>query len=153
MLKNFPSANGSTDDHERPNRNKLIKAKDVDILVSCMICQEFIRTSESLKKDPALCEFLKIFMCKIQDERNLFSPIEFYCTSTELQTLDGLQSIYNRIVKLFEDVKKEHSKIYKANQKIKLQPFTVSIIVALLQDFAFDSSDIDIKGKEEDSKR
>lgn len=61
--------------------------------------------SEGHSKQAAFFEFLKIIFCKIQDERNLFSPIEFYTTSSERHYPDGQASVYNRISKLFEQVK------------------------------------------------
>jgi type I restriction enzyme M protein len=143
----IPSANGMTDEQERPNRNTLIKAYDDNLLFTFKTCHNIIYVNEGLQKQPAFFEFLKIIFCKIQDERNLFLPVEFYTTSKERNYKDGQASVYNRISKIFEEVKKKHPQIFDTNDKLKLHPRTVTYLVAELQKYALLSTDIDIKGK------
>ena len=143
----IPSADGTTDEQERPIRNTLIKAYEDNLLFTFKTCHNIIYVNEGLQKQPAFFEFLKIIFCKIQDERNLFSPIEFFTTSKERNYKDGQASVYNRISKIFEEVKKKHSQIFDANDKIKLHPRTITFLVAELQKYALLSTDIDIKGK------
>jgi type I restriction enzyme M protein len=143
----IPSADGTTDEQERPIRNTLIKAYEDNLLFTFKTCHNIIYVNEGLQKQPAFFEFLKIIFCKIQDERNLFSPIEFYTTSKERNYKDGQASVYNRISKIFEEVKKKHSQIFAANDIINLHPRTITYLVAELQKYALLSTDIDIKGK------
>jgi len=143
----IPSADGTTDEQERPIRNTLIKAYEDNLLFTFKTCHNIIYVNEGLQKQPAFFEFLKIIFCKIQDERNLFSPVEFYTTSKERNYKDGQASVYNRISKIFEVVKKKHGQIFDANDEIKLHPRTVTYLVAELQKYALLSTDIDIKGK------
>jgi len=143
----IPSADGTTDEQERPIRNTLIKAYEDNLLFTFKTCHNIIYVNEGLQKQPAFFEFLKIIFCKIQDEKNLLAPVEFYTTSKERNYKDGQLSVYNRISKIFEEVKKKHGQIFDANDKIKLHPRTVTYLVAELQKYALLFTDIDIKGK------
>ena len=143
----IPSADGTTDEHERPNRNTLIKAYEDNLLFTFKTCHNIIYVNEGLQKQPAFFEFLKIIFCKIHDERNLLNPIEFFTTSKERNYKDGQASVYKRISKIFEEVKKRHGQIFEENDVIKLHPRTVTYLTAELQKYALLTTDIDIKGK------
>jgi type I restriction enzyme M protein len=143
----IPSADGTTDEHERPNRNTLIKAYEDNLLFTFKTCHNIIYVNEGLQKQPAFFEFLKIIFCKIHDERNLLNPIEFFTTSKERNYKDGQASVYKRISKIFEEVKKRHGQIFEENDVIKLHPRSVTYLTAELQKYALLTTDIDIKGK------
>ncbi|MDR1198789.1 MAG: N-6 DNA methylase [Prevotellaceae bacterium] len=143
----IPSADGTTDEQERPIRNTLIKAYEDNLLFTFKTCHNIIYVNEGLQKQPAFFEFLKIIFCKIQDERNFLSLIEFYTTSKERNYKDGQASVYNRIARIFEEVKEKHGQIFDANDEIKLHPRTVTYLVAELQKYVLLYTDIDIKGK------
>ena len=85
----IPSADGKTDEDGRPNRNTLTKASDDNLLFTFRTCHNIIYSNEGLQKQPAFFEFLKVIFCKIQDERNLLNPIEFYTTNKERNNLRG----------------------------------------------------------------
>jgi len=143
----IPSADGTTDEQERPNRNTLIKAYEDNLLFTFKTCHNIIYVNEGLQKQPAFFEFLKIIFCKIHDERNLLEPVEFYTSSKERNYKDGQASVYKRISKIFEEVKKRHGQIFDKNDEIKLLPRTVTYLTAELQKYALLTTDIDIKGK------
>ncbi len=142
----IPSADGSTTEIDRPNRNTLKKGYEDNLLFTFKTCH-IIYAYEGMQKQPAFFEFLKVIFCKIYDERNLLNPIEFYATSKERNYKDGQATVYKRISKIFEDVKKRHQQIFDKNDKIKLTPRTLTYIVAELQKYALLSTNIDIKGK------
>ncbi|ALO14072.1 putative type I restriction enzymeP M protein [Salinivirga cyanobacteriivorans] len=146
-FNDIPSADGTTDEHERPNRNTLIKAYEDNLLFTFKTCHNIIYVNEGLQKQPAFFEFLKIIFCKIHDERNLLEPVEFFTTSKERNYKDGQASVYKRISKIFEDVKKRHGQIFDKSDEIKLAPRTVTYLVAELQKYALLTTNIDIKGK------
>lgn len=146
-FNDIPSADGTTDEDERPNRNTLIKAYEDNLLFTFKTCHNIIYVNEGLQKQPAFFEFLKIIFCKIHDERNLLEPIEFFTTSKERNYKDGQASVYKRISKIFENVKKRHGQIFDKNDEIKLLPRTVTYLVAELQKYALLTTNIDIKGK------
>ena len=143
----IPSADGSTNENERPTRTSLTKATDDNLLFTFRTCHDIISVNEGHSKQAAFFEFLKIIFCKIQDERNVLSPIEFFTTSTERNFPDGQASVYNRIANIFEVVKKRNSKIFDANDQIKLEPRTVAQIVGELQKYSLLNTNIDFKGK------
>lgn len=143
----IPSADGTTDENERPNRNTLKKAFDDNLLFTFRTCHNIIYINEGLQKQPAFFEFLKVIFCKIHDERNLLDPIQFYTTSKERNYQDGQASVYNRISKIFEEVKKKNAQIFDENDTIKLTPRTLTFLVAELQKYALLNTNIDIKGK------
>lgn len=146
-FNDIPSADGTTDENERPNRNTLIKAYEDNLLFTFKTCHNIIYVNEGLQKQPAFFEFLKIIFCKIHDERNLLKPVEFFTTSKERNYKDGQATVYKRISKIFNEVKKRHGQIFEKNDEIKLHPRTVTFLVAELQKYALLSTDIDIKGK------
>lgn len=143
----IPSADGSTNENERPKRTSLTKATDDNLLFTFRTCHDIISVNEGHSKQAAFFEFLKIIFCKIQDERNVLEPIEFYTTSSERNFPDGQLSVYNRIAKIFETVKKRNSKIFDKNDVIKLEPRTVARIVGELQKYSLLNTNIDFKGK------
>ena len=143
----IPSADGTSDENERPNRNTLKKAFDDNLLFTFKTCHNIIYAYEGMQKQPAFFEFLKIIFCKIYDERNLLSPIEFYATSKERNYRDGQATVFKRISNIFENVKKRHAQIFDSSDEIKLTPRTLTYIVAELQKYALLSTNIDIKGK------
>lgn len=143
----IPSADGTTDENDRPNRNTLKKAFDDNLLFTFRTCHNIIYINEGLQKQPAFFEFLKVIFCKIHDERNLLEPIEFYTTSKERNYKDGQATVYKRISKIFEKVKKKNPQIFDENDTIKLTPRTLTFLVAELQKYALLNTNIDIKGK------
>lgn len=143
----IPSADGSTDETNRPKRTTLIKATDDNLLFTFRTCHDIISVNEGHSKQAAFFEFLKLIFCKIQDEKNLFSPVEFYTTTSERNFPDGQASVYNRISKIFDDVKRTNSTIFEQNEVIKLEPRTVAQIVGELQKYSLLNTDIDYKGK------
>lgn len=146
-FNDIPSADGTTDEDERPIRNTLIKAYEDNLLFTFRTCHNIIYMNEGMQKQPAFFEFLKIIFCKIYDERNLGEPIEFFTSSKERNYKDGQATVHKRISNIFEQVKERHSKIFNKNDEIKLLPRTITFIVSELQKYALLSTDIDIKGK------
>lgn len=143
----IPSADGKTDEDGRPNRNILTKASDDNLLFTFRTCHNIIYSNEGLQKQPAFFEFLKVIFCKIQDERNLLNPVEFYTTNKERNNRDGQITVKKRIDKIFEAVKKRHPQIFGANDEIILNPRTLTFLVAELQKYTLLNTNIDIKGK------
>lgn len=143
----IPSADGSTNEDERPKRTSLTKASDDNLLFTFRTCHDTISINDGLSKQAAFFEFLKIIFCKIQDERNVLEPIEFFTTSTERNYPDGQLSVYNRIKKIFEVVKKRNSQIFEKGEEINLEPRTVARIVGELQKYSLLNTNIDYKGK------
>ena len=85
----FPSADGNLDDVNRPSRSSLKNAYDDNLLFVFKTCHNHIHVNDGLQKQAAFFELLKVIFCKIEDERNIPKPLEFYATSDERSNPDG----------------------------------------------------------------
>lgn len=143
----IPSADGNLDDINRPKRTSLKNAYDDNLLFVFKTCHNYIYVNDGLQKQPAFFEFLKIIFCKIEDERNIPRPLEFYTTSDERSDPDGQLTVKKRISKIFDNVKKKYGKIFDSEDEIKLSPRSLAYIVGELQRYSLLDTNIDIKGK------
>jgi len=143
----IPSADGNLDDINRPKRTSLKNAYADNLLFVFKTCHNHIYITDGLQKQDAFFEFLKVIFCKIEDERDIPKPLEFYTSSNERSNPDGQLTVKKRISKIFDRVKKKHDKIFKENEKIDLQPRSLAYIVSELQKYSLLNTNIDIKGK------
>lgn len=143
----IPSADGNLDDVNRPSRKSLKNASDDNLLFVFKTCHNHIYVNDGMQKQPAFFELLKVIFCKIEDERNIPQPLDFFTTSEERSNPDGQLTVQKRISKIFECVKKRHGKIFDANDEIKLKPRSLAYIVSELQSYSLLNTNIDIKGK------
>lgn len=143
----IPSADGNLDEVNRPSRMSLKNAYDDNLLFVFKTCHNHIYVNDGMQKQPAFFELLKVIFCKIEDERNIPKPLEFYTTSDERSNPDGQLTVRKRISAIFERVKKRHGKIFDANDEIKLSPRSLAYIVSELQRYSLLNTNIDIKGK------
>lgn len=143
----IPSADGNLDDINRPKRPSLKNAYDDNLLFVFKTCHNHIHVNDGLQKQPAFFELLKVIFCKIEDERNIPKPLEFYTTSEERSNIDGQLTVKKRISKIFEKVKVKQGKIFDSNDEIKLSPRSLAYIVSELQKYSLLNTNIDIKGK------
>ena len=143
----IPFADGSLDDIDRPKRDKLKKAFEDNLLFVFKTCHNHIYVNEGLQKQPAFFELLKLIFCKIEDEKNIPNPLEFYATSAERNNQDGQLTVKKRITKIFDRVKIKFSNIFDQNDEIKLKARTLAYLVAELQKYSLLNTNIDIKGK------
>lgn len=143
----IPSRTGDVEEVDRPKRGSLKNATNDNLLFSFKICHNHIYVTDGHQKQPAFFELLKVIFCKIHDERNVGSPLEFYATAKEKVSQDGRLTVANRIGKIFEQVKKRYPTIFDQNDSIKLQARSLAYVVGELQRYSFLNTDIDVKGK------
>ena len=143
----IPSADGNLDDVNRPTRKSLKNASDDNLLFVFKTCHNHIYVNDGMQKQPAFFELLKVIFCKIEDERNIPNPLEFYTTSEERSNPDGQLTVQKRISKIFQRVKQRQGKIFDANDEIKLTPRSLAYIVSEIQRYSLLNTNIDIKGK------
>lgn len=143
----IPSADGNLEDINRPTRKSLKNASSDNLLFVFKSCHDHIFSNDGLQKQPAFFELLKLIFCKIEDERNIPKPLEFYTTSEERSNPDGQLTVKNRISKIFERVKIRQGKIFDKNDEIKLSSRSLAYIVSELQSYSLLKTNIDIKGK------
>jgi type I restriction enzyme M protein len=143
----IPSANGNLADIDRPKRNTLKNAFADNLLFVFKTCHNHIYVNDGLQKQPAFFELLKVIFCKIEDERNIPAPLEFFAESKERANPDGQLTVKKRISSIFNRVKKKHGKIFETNDEILLTPRSLAYIVSELQKYSLLNTNIDIKGK------
>jgi type I restriction enzyme M protein len=143
----IPSADGNLDDIDRPKRQTLKNASDDNLLFVFKTCHNHIYVNDGLQKQPAFFELLKVIFCKIEDERNIPAPLEFYAASKERNNPDGQLTVKKRLSQIFTRVKRKHGKIFEQNEEILLTPRSLSYIVSELQKYSLLNTNIDIKGK------
>lgn len=143
----IPSKDGNIEEVDRPTRDSLKNAVGDNLLFSFKICHDHIYVTDGLQKQPAFFELLKVIFCKIHDERNFPNLLEFYATAREKASNDGRLTVFNRISKIFDAVKRQYPAIFDDNDTIKLQPRSLAYIVGELQRYSFLSTNIDVKGK------
>ena len=143
----IPSAEENISEINRPTRKNLKYAVDDNLLFVFRGCHDHIYANDGLHKDKAFFEFLKIIFCKIEDERNIPKPLEFFATSAERKNPDGQLTVKNRIAKIFDSVKKRYDKIFNPNDTIQLNPRSLAYVVSELQKYSLLNTNIDIKGK------
>lgn len=146
-FNDIPSADGCLEDIDRPKRHTLKSAVEDNLLFVFKTCHNHIYVTDGLQKQPAFFELLKVIFCKIEDERNIGKPLEFYAASGERSNPDGQLTVKKRIAAIFKRVKKKHSRIFDKNDEIKLKPRSLAYIVSELQKYSLLNTHIDIKGK------
>jgi type I restriction enzyme M protein len=146
-FNDIPSADGRVEDIDRPKRHTLKNAVEDNLLFVFKTCHNHIYITDSMQKQPAFFELLKVIFCKIEDERNIPNPLEFYAASGERSNADGQLTVKKRISAIFERVKKKHSRIFDRNDEIKLKPRSLAYVVSELQKYSLLNTHIDVKGK------
>ena len=145
-FNDIPDVSGSTEDIDRPKRNKLVRASGDNLFLAFRRSHEAIHVNDGFSKENVFFEFLKIIFCKIEDERNIPKPLDFYVASKERISIDGQIACKQRIEAIFNRVKNKFSQIFDTNEVVKLSPRSLAQIVAELQGYSFLSTDIDLKG-------
>ncbi len=113
-------------------------------------CHNYIYANEGLSNQDAFDEFLKILFMKMVDEKDRVSErVRFWITDEEeKEILEGKTSdFFDRINKLFQEVKKRYFDIFDQNEKINLKNETIAFVVAQLKNFNFSLASTDIKGQ------
>jgi type I restriction enzyme M protein len=73
-FNDIPDVSGSTEDIDRPKRNKLVRADGDNLFLAFRRSHDAIHVTDGFNKENAFFEFLKIIFCKIEDERNIQTP-------------------------------------------------------------------------------
>jgi len=146
-FNDIPSSDGRVEDIDRPKRNTLKNAIEDNLLFVFRTCHNHIYVTDGKHKDLAFFELLKVIFCKIEDERNLGKPLEFYASSEERSNPDGQLTVKKRITAIFDSVKKKYSRIFERNDEIDLKPRSLAYVVSELQKYSLLNTHVDIKGK------
>lgn len=138
---------GQGEEIDRPTFEQLRPAASASLLFAFRRAHDYIAGNQGIHKEGAFWELLKLIFCKIEDERNSDSGLEFYATPGERSTSLGQGNVKKRVDKLFARVKGNYPQIFARGDSLELQPATLAYIVNQLQMYSLLESDIDVKGK------
>lgn len=110
-------------------------------------CHNFIHGNEGMPKDAAFWQFLYLIFAKMYDERQKSWELrKFWAGSTEQFEEAGRKAIRNRILPLFEDVKKAYPTIFSGKEEITLSDRALAFMVSELARYDLTRTDMDAKG-------
>lgn len=138
---------GQVDETDRPTFDQLRPAASASLLFAFRRSHDYIAGNQGIHKEGAFWELLKLIFCKIDDERNSDTGLEFYATPSERSGSVGQNSVKKRIDKLFLRVKNNYPQIFAKSDVILLERVPLAYVVSQLQMFSLLESDIDVKGK------
>jgi type I restriction enzyme M protein len=99
-----------------------------------------------MPKDAAFWQFLYLIFAKMYDERRNGGHRQFWADATEPFTEEGRMKVKQRILPLFEAVKKEYRTLFRPTDAITLSDRALSYMVSELSRYDFSRSDVDAKG-------
>jgi type I restriction enzyme M protein len=109
-------------------------------------CHNFIHGNEGMPKDAAFWQFLYLIFAKMYDEKQPAEARRFWVGPTEQFEEAGRQAIRDRILPLFEQVKKKHPSIFRGSEEITLSDRALGFMVSELGKYDFGRTDVDAKG-------
>lgn len=111
-------------------------------------CHNYIYANEGLLKEKVFNEVLKLIFIKMVDEKSTNPRCEFGITTEEEKEIrEGKPSAFaERILNLYERVKREYSDVWDPNEGINLKPITLAFIVSQFQDYSLIKTPADVKG-------
>jgi len=111
-------------------------------------CHNYIYANEGLLKEKVFNEVLKLIFIKMVDEKSANPICEFGITTDEEKEIrEGKESAFTeRILKLFDRVKREYGDVFDPNEGLNLKPITLAFVVSQFQDYSLVGTPADIKG-------
>lgn len=110
-------------------------------------CHNFIHGNEGMPKDAAFWQFLYLIFAKMHDEkRGRDEQPRFWAGPTEQFDEAGRTAIRERVIPLFDEVKREYSTIFRGNEEITLSDRALAFMVSELAKYDFGRTDVDAKG-------
>ena len=111
-------------------------------------CHNYVHGNEGLPKDAAFWQFLYILFAKMYDEqvvRRTHSEPRFFALPHEPFEDVGRHAIQERVLRLFEDVKKVYP-LFEDRDQITLSARALAFVVGELAAYDLSGTDIDVKG-------
>lgn len=111
-------------------------------------CHNYVHGNEGLPKDAAFWQFLYVLFAKIHDERRVrrtHSEPRFFALPHEPFDDAGREAIRDRVLELFEDVKKTYP-LFEPRDQITLSARALAFIVGELAAYDLSGTDVDVKG-------
>jgi type I restriction enzyme M protein len=111
-------------------------------------CHNYIHGNEGMPKDAAFWQFLYLLFAKMHDERvsrARHTAPEFFAGPDEPYTVEGRRKIRQRVLRLFDDVKREYP-LFSARDEIAMSDRALAFIVSELAPYDLSGTGIDAKG-------
>lgn len=153
-IGDWPLGDESIGTRDVASHAKLRRADPEMLRIAFRRCHNFIHGNEGMPKDAAFWQFLYLIFSKMHDERQPNDARRFWAGRFEKngQLIDeqfdaeGQKAIKNRILPLFEQVKKKYSTVFRGNEEITLSDRALAFMVAELAKYDFGRTDVDAKG-------
>jgi type I restriction enzyme M protein len=99
-----------------------------------------------MPKDAAFWQFLYLIFAKMYDERRNNGKRQFWAFPDEPFEAAGRKKIRERILPLFEAVKKEYKHIFRGKEEITLSDRALGYMVSELARYDLTRTEVDVKG-------
>jgi type I restriction enzyme M protein len=144
-IPDFPKS-GQTLEELESGELTLRPSVGISLLQTFRRCHNYIHANQGLSKQRAFEEFVKVILAKLYDEKN--DSKLFFARKSELNTVNGCQTIKGRVSKLFSHLisQNEYSELFRLNPTIELSPSVISYLVGQLQSVDFLRTETDAKG-------
>jgi hypothetical protein len=119
----------------RRKKEELKKPKDIKGLLRRCHNRLHGRGNDSEEEDLTM-DMVRIMLAKAMDEEGTDPMPSFYCTSEEYSSESGINSVKDRIAKLFEDVKRSNRDVFNEHERITVGARAVADVVVELQDYS-----------------
>ena len=129
-----------------PKYQDLVPATDLNS--SLRRCHNYIYANQGLQKAEAFLELQKLIFCKVLDENEADSELQFHIHGEERKSIAGQSRLLDeRISPLFSEVKVRYPYIFDGDDQIKLDRTVLAYIVAELQRYSLLQTRADVKGQ------
>lgn len=145
-IADWPMGDESLSDQNFASVQRLRRADAEMLRTTFRRCHNYIHGNEGMPKDAAFWQFLYLIFAKMQDERSSRMNRRFFADPREPYNAEGQQKIRERIIPLFNSVKKDHPEIFKGDEQITLSDRALSFMVSELGRYEFTRAEIDAKG-------
>ena len=153
-IGDWPLSDDSIGTRDVASHAKLRRADPEMLRTAFRRCHNFIHGNEGMPKDAAFWQFLYLIFAKMHDERQPNDKRRFWAGRFEKSgqlideqfDADGQKAIRNRILPLFEEVKKKYSTVFRGNEEITLSDRALAFMVSELAKYDFGRTDVDAKG-------
>ena len=145
-IADWPMGDESLTDQNFASVQRLRKADEAMLRITFRRCHNFIHGNEGMPKDAAFWQFLYLIFAKMHDERSSRMARRFFADPREPFEAEGQKKIRERVIPLFNAVKKAHPEIFKGDEQITLGDRALSFMVSELGRYEFTRADIDAKG-------
>lgn len=153
-IGDWPLSDDSIGTRDVASHAKLRSASREGLKTAFRRCHNYIHGNEGMPKDAAFWQFLYLIFAKMHDERQPNDARRFWAGRFERNGQlvdeqfdhDGQRAIRQRILPLFEDVKKRYPTVFRGNPEITLSDRALAFMVAELAKYDLGRTDIDVKG-------